>query len=302
MSTVVGAFREVQGSVAPSAPEREPDGAALDELLTSLYARGRAANARIVVSEQSFARYLARCAREGNAGNCEGLAKLAIEDLYLACACAERARGAAAVFERRFGRVIRRAVSRVLATADERQEAEQRAWQHLLVDFSNGPPRIAQYLGQGPLEKWVSVAAMRIAITFGRAESAERRLRDKTMAEAAGVDPEALFMKGELREAFEAAVKESLAELSARERLVLKLYLVSGMTLDAIGKSLGVTRQAVAKTLARARENVVTQVEVAVQKKLSVSKEDLASILRFVASQLDVSISRVLGSRPGNKP
>ena len=38
----------------------------------------------------------------------------------------------------RFGRVIRRAVSRVLATADERQEAEQRAWQHLLVDCTDG--------------------------------------------------------------------------------------------------------------------------------------------------------------------
>jgi RNA polymerase sigma-70 factor (ECF subfamily) len=248
-----------------------------------------------VVSEPAFARHLARSLTDAPSGGCDGLAKLAIEDLYLACACAERVRGAAAVFERRFGRVIRRAVSRVLTTADERQEAEQRAWQHLLVDFSSGPPRIAQYLGQGPLEKWVSVAAMRIAISFGRAESAERRLREKTIAEAAGVDAEALLMKGELRDAFEAAVKESLGRLSPRERLVLKLYLVSGMTLDAIGKSLGVTRQAVAKTLARARESIVAEVEIAVQRSLEISKEDLASILRFVASQLDVSISRVLG-------
>ena len=61
---------------------------------------------------------------------------------------------------------------------------------------------------------------------------------------------------------------------------MLKLYLVSGMTLDAIGKSLGVTRQAVAKTLARARETVVGEVEAAVQQTLKISKEDLASILR----------------------
>jgi len=159
----------------------------------------------------------------------------------------------------------------------------------------DGPPRIAQYLGQGPLEKWVSVAAMRVAISFGRTESAERRLRDKAIAEASGVDPEALFMKGQLREAFEGAVTEALAELKPRERLVLKLFLVSGMTLDGIGKSLGVTRQAVSKTISRARECIVTRVEESVQRRLNMTKEDLSSILRFVASQLDVSISRVLG-------
>jgi RNA polymerase sigma-70 factor len=136
---------------------------------------------------------------------------------------------------------------------------------------------------------------MRIAIAFGRTESAERRLREKAIAEASGVDPEALFSKGELRDAFESAVTEALAALKPRERLVMKLFLVSGMTLDAIGKSLGITRQAVSKTLARARETIVERVEASVQRTLKMTKEDLTSILRYVASQLDVSISRALG-------
>jgi len=292
MSALLRAFRDAAGSTVASMAERDCEGGPLGQVLATLYARGRVANPRLIVSEQAFARHLARCANDRKDAS---LAKIAVEDVYLACACVERVRGAAAVFENRFGRVIRRAVSRVLATADERQEAEQRAWHHLLVDHTDGPPRLAQYLGQGPLEKWVSVAAMRIAISFGRTESAERRLREKTIAEASGVDPEQLFMKGELRAAFEDAVAAALGRLSARERLVLKLYLVSGMTLDAIGKSLGVTRQAVAKTLSRARETVVGQVETAVQKSLRISEEELASILRYVASQLDVSISRVLG-------
>jgi hypothetical protein len=36
-------------------------------------------------------------------------------------------------------------------------------------------------------------------------------------------------------------------------------------------------------------------VEAAVLQSLKISKDDLSSVLRFVASQLDVSISRVLG-------
>jgi len=292
MSALVRAFREEASSAAASRAER--DGVALGELLATLYTRGRDANPRIVVPEQAFGRYLARCATDGKI---EALSDLAIEDIYLACACAEKVRGATAAFERRYGRVIRRAVSRVLSTADERQEAEQRAWQHLLVGGEGGTARIAQFLGHGPLEKWISVASMRIAITFGRSESAERRLRDKAIAEASGIDPERMFMKGELREAFETAVSASLSRLKPRERLVLKLYLVSGMTLEAIGKSLGVTRQAVTKTLTNARESIVNEVDESVRERLKLSREDLTSVLRYVASQLDVSISRVLGKQ-----
>ena len=294
MNALLRAFAEEPGSVA--ARIADCDAIATAELLAALYARGRAAHPRVVVSEEAFGRHLGRCACGGGPESTASLAEIAAEDVYLACACAARARGAAAAFEARFGRVIRRAVSRVLDTADERQEAEQRAWQHLLVvEGGDGPPRISQYLGRGPLEKWVSVAAMRIAISFGRTESAERRLREKAIAETSGVDPEALFSKGELRDAFESAVTEALAALKPRERLVMKLFLVSGMTLDAIGKSLGITRQAVSKTLARARETIVERVDASVQQTLKMTKEDLTSILRYVASQLDVSISRVLG-------
>jgi len=292
MTALMRAFEEEAGSFAACSPDLNV--AATAELLAGLYARGRAAHPRVVVGEQEFGRHLARCANGGRPEGSASLAEIAAEDVYLACACAARARGASAAFEERFGRVIRRAVSRVLDTADECQEAEQRAWQHLLSDCGDGSPRISQYLGRGPLEKWVSVAAMRIAISFGRTESAERRLREKAIAEASGVDPEALFAEGDLREAFEAAVTGALAALKPRERLVMKLFLVSGMTLDAIGKSLGITRQAVSKTLARARETIVERVEASVQQQLKMTKEDLTSILRYVASQLDVSISRAL--------
>ena len=110
-----------------------------------------------------------------------------------------------------------------------------------------------------------------------------------------GVDPEALFSKGELRDAFESAVTEALAALKPRERLVMKLFLVSGMTLDAIGKSLGITRQAVSKSSPARAKPSSSDVEASGSATLKMTKENSTSILRYVASQLDVSISRVLG-------
>jgi RNA polymerase sigma-70 factor (ECF subfamily) len=292
MSALLRAFGEEAGSTAAHMVER--DAAATARVLAALYARGRMAHPGLAVGEEAFGRYLARCVDGGSAGRATPLGDLAAEDLYLACACAARLQGAAAAFEQKCGGAIRRAVSRVLATRDEQQAAEQRAWEYLIVEECGGPPRIGQYLGRAPLEKWVSVASMRLAITLGRTESTERRLRDKTIAEVAGVDADVLSKEGDLRAAFDGAVSDALGQLKARERLVLKLFLVSGMTLDAIGKSLGITRQAASKTIARARENIIKHVKASVQESLQMSKEDLASVLRHVASQLDGTISRVL--------
>src|SRR5436190_23649535 len=119
MSTLVRAFEQEAGAAARG--RADGHGAALAELLSTLYKRGRAAHPRLAVPEAAFGRTLAHCAADGDT---KSLADLAIEDVYLACACAERVSGAEAVFDRRFRRVIRRAVSRVLASADERQEAE----------------------------------------------------------------------------------------------------------------------------------------------------------------------------------
>ena len=290
MNALVRAFREEVGSAVAAAPRDET---ALESLLVSFYARGREAYPRIVLDERVFGRHLARCASDARA---RSLADVPAADIYLACACAAGVRGAATVFERKFGAVIRRAISRVLNTPDERQEAEQRVWHHIFVDEARGRPRIMHYLGQGPLENWVSVAAMRVAVSFVRAETAERRLRAKVVADTSVIDGEAIAMKDQLRDAFEAAVAEALARLEPREQLILKLHVVSGMTLEAISKSLGVSRQAVSKMFSRTREGILRAVETSLKRRLKISKTDLSSVLRLVSSQLDVSISRILGN------
>jgi RNA polymerase sigma-70 factor (ECF subfamily) len=222
---------------------------------------------------------------------------VAIEDLYLACACARGTPGAAAAFESRFGKTIRRAVSRVLGGAADRDEAVQRARQALLVGTGGAPAKITQYLGHGPLESWVGVAAIRLAVSLGRSEGTERRVRDKAAAALTRTaDPEILCMKSELRRELEAAIEEAMARLADRERLVLRLYLVSGMTLSAIGKSLGVSQSTVSGLLVKARHSVLSSVRRSLGKRLNVSRGDVASIARLVASQLDISISRVLGA------
>ena len=291
MGAILRAFQEAADLPAVTAVPR--DHAAVERLLASFYERGCKAYPRLAVSEQAFGRHLARSASDPSP---EALASLAAEDLFLACACVCRVRGAATAFERKVGPVIRRAVARVLATPDERQEAEQRVWHHILIETGDRPPRIAQYAGQGPLESWVAVASMRVASSFRRAETTEQRLRSKVIADTVAVDAERLSMKGELRRAFEEAVGDALGRLKPRERLILKLYVVSGMKLEAISRSLGVSRQAVSKAFYRSREAILNDVEMSLKRRLRLSREELSSVMRAVASRLDVSISRILGN------
>ncbi|HXU03269.1 MAG TPA: sigma-70 family RNA polymerase sigma factor [Polyangia bacterium] len=267
-------------------------GGELVDRLEPLLARGPAAYPGLDLPAEAFARCLARSVEGRGPASWE---TIAMEDLYLASACVAGVPGAAAAFERRYGRIIRRAVSRVLSSAADRDEAVQRTRQALLVGSAGVPPKIAQYLGHGSLESWVAVVAVRVAVSLGRSEGTERRVRDKAAAVLTdSTNPEILCMKSELRRELEAAIEEALGRLEDRARLVLRLYLVAGMTLTAIGKTLGVSQSTVSGLLARARRSLLARVRQHLATRLKTSKSDLASIARLVASQLDISISRVL--------
>jgi RNA polymerase sigma-70 factor (ECF subfamily) len=264
----------------------------MDEVGQAL-ALGRAAHPRLKLSLEIFTRHYSRAF----AARKPASKQLAVEDLYLACACANRVGGAAAAFEARYSKVMRRAVARVIANSSEREEVLQHARKVLLVGSAASEPKIASYLGQGPLENWLAVAAIRLAISHGRAESAERRLRDRIGDEALGGDPELLLLKGEIRRELQAAVKEALGRLADRDRLVLRLWLVSGSTLAGIGKAFGVSQQTVSRWLADARDAILGDVQRSLADRLKIAREELPSIARLIASQLDISISRLLGSQ-----
>jgi RNA polymerase sigma-70 factor (ECF subfamily) len=288
MNALLQAFHE---AAATAGPGTTYDTADLAGFLGALYRRGRDAHPKLRASEDAFGRWLARCA---DGGPVRALDALAIEDIYLACACAEGVRGAAAIFENDYARIIRRAVSRVVAAGTDRDDAQQRVRQHLLVGTGAAGPAIARYPGQVPLARWIPVVAIRLTISLNRSEGVERKLRDKAGAEALGVDPEHLLMKEELRRAIEPAIAKAVGGLEKRDRLIFRLFLVGGMSVRAIGVSMGLTHQAVSKRLANARARLLDEIRERVAADLKIPEDEFSSLMRVVASQLHVNISRVL--------
>src|SRR5262245_1452437 len=90
--------------------------------LRAAFCRGRDAFPDLALPEATFERHLATAAAGAGVTS---IAALAIEDLYLACACVTGTPGAAAAFSARHGSTIRAAIARVVRGADA-AEIEQR--------------------------------------------------------------------------------------------------------------------------------------------------------------------------------
>jgi RNA polymerase sigma-70 factor len=261
-----------------------------DEGLANLYARGRTAHLDLDLEFAAFARLFSAAARpdEGAA-----LERIAAEDLFLAYACGAGVAGAAARFEAVCGPSIQRAVARVLSRPKDREEAAQQTRQMLLV---GDRPKITSFRGSGPLVRWVSVVALRVAVSTGRAETAERRLRERVIAGATGeADPERQLMEREVRGRIEAALTEALKKLEARDRLVLRLHLVSGMSLTAIAAVLRVNHTTVSRLMRRLCDQLLATVAVGLRD-AGAHQDGLSSLLGLLAGRLEISVSRLLAA------
>jgi RNA polymerase sigma-70 factor (ECF subfamily) len=166
----------------------------------------------------------------------------------------------------------------------------------LLVAHDGQPPRIATYGGRGPLAAWVAIAAQRTALSLDRHESALRRVHDRAMNEAMAVDlnPELRHMKARYKEAVELAFRDALGELTDRDRALLRLGLVGGLSLDAIASAYSVNASTVSRWLAKIRKGILDRTLALLRDRLRLTDPEAASIARLVTSQIDVSVVRLL--------
>ena len=90
-------------------------------------------------------------------------------------------------------------------------------------------------------------------------------------------------------------MKDALGALGERDRLLLRLHLVSGVSVENIGNMYGVSQSTASRWLAKAREDVAGEAQRLLRERLGVAPSEVASLADLVASQLDLSMSRILG-------
>lgn len=219
------------------------------------------------------------------------LAAVHAGDLWLACACAAGVPAALAALEREHLVRIREFAASVDASPGFVAELTQQLRARILVRDGDRPARIATYSGRGSLGAWIRVSAVRLAHDLARSERDAARPRDDL--EPAAVDPELGYLKRLYGDAVSRAVADALAALPADARTLLRLHYVDGLSIDQVGAALGKSRATGARLLAGARMTLLAGIRDRLAA-IGIAPSEADSLVAFVRSRLDVSLSRAL--------
>jgi RNA polymerase sigma-70 factor, ECF subfamily len=265
----------------------------LEVLLREHLAAGKAAWPAVTLVPERFMQHLARHLPERPA---DALRQLHAADLYLACACAEGERQALLAFEQH---VLQKVPARLGQLSESSvDEVLQVLRQRLLLGRGDTPPKVADYSGRGPLLAWVRIIASRIVGELASREGRQELFDDPPEALArmlAPDDPERDLLKEDSRQALAEALQKVLATLPERERALLRLHHLHGVTMDRLATMYGESRSGIARRVAQARERLLKLTRAELAARLNLAGPELESLLGLVQSRLDLSLNRMMG-------
>jgi len=267
----------------------------LTPVVSRIAAAGRAAWPTVAVSEELIANRLAARLRDDPETKFDSLHDA---DLYLAMALAEGDQAALKVFESDFVPQIDVALRRLRLAGGTADEVKQALRFEMLVG-NDGNRKIADYAGRGELAAWLRVSATRKALKvirkIDREETLDEILLDHWPDATPG--PERKHLRTQYTTELKKAIREAFASLEVRQRNLLRQHILDELTIDDLARLYRVHRATCARWLADARADLGKLTRKKLMTALGMPTSDVDSLLRFLDSDIELSISRILMSR-----
>jgi RNA polymerase sigma-70 factor, ECF subfamily len=243
---------------------------------------GRAAWPDVVVDPDALGAYLAE--RSGPH----------LADLYLAHAVLERRPGAVDAFCAAIVPAIEAPLRHLGADAARLDELRQIVLDVVIVGNTRGPA-IAGYAGRSELRGWLRSVAVRVALKAWSRERRDEPLEEWDELGEAIADPAILHLKARYADEVAAAFRAAVAALTARQRTLLRLHHLDGLTVDDLARMYTIHRATAARWVAAAREAVFEDTRERLQQRIGLEDSEVVSVVRLVQSQLLESLRRLLG-------
>ncbi len=212
---------------------------------------------------------------------------------YLAFACAERVPQAVETFQALYSDAIDGGARSVDTSREFVEEVRQRVLELLFTGSSSGAPRILQYKGQGPLGAWLRTTAKRLALRLASTSRAEHLVPEEALANelADACDQELSLLRAHYSKLFREALVGALRELPARERTLLQLSLVGGISTVRIAKMYQLNQSTISRQLQRAANKTFDNVRHRLRIELGIASTELESLLAIVRSHIEMTLS-----------
>jgi RNA polymerase sigma-70 factor (ECF subfamily) len=227
------------------------------------------------------------------------LASATLSELYLCCACADGDGAAIGVLEARYFPAVTRALGRMRLPQHAVDEVLQWLRAHLFLARRDGRRGIAGFRGgRGTLAAWLSVIAVREACRLMQRDRRHAGNGDVELARLSGSerDVEKQYAHKWSQEAFQRAFVLALAQLNDREKSLLRMHYLDGMTLEQLATVYRTHRATAVRWLAAARQRLLDRTRATLVEQLRVPVSDCDSIIRSAREQLELTFQRLFAA------
>jgi len=218
------------------------------------------------------------------------------EELYLALACGMTDPAAVRTLQNCYFPALDEYLTRSGFDGPFRQDVFQQLLLHLCAGDS---PRILTYAGRAALTSWLRVATHRFALNLGQSSQLQgKRVSEVTLSHlmSPDINPEIQGAIDKAKPLFQAALRKAMDELKDRDRTLLRLCYLDGLSIDGIGTLYGVHRATAARWICDIRNNILEEVKSSLVEDFGLHASEFESLAFLVHSELQLSLMRVLGA------
>lgn len=278
-------------------------------------ARGLSADNLRPRVEKALDKYLFRDKPDASSQEIRSFAEeLRADDLCLVLACEMNDERAWSDLVSTQDATVRSAARKIASSPEDADDLASSIWAELygLKHDKDGKlkSKLSYYSGRGSLGGWLRAIVSQLAIDEFRKQSRlvqveeDREFENLANESSARSDsssvlaqqsnPESIFGEKEMSRDVSRALKQAIEELSADDRLLLKLYYFDDIKLKDLGQMFGYHEATASRKLMRIQTEIRKSVERILSSEHNWSESEVARCLTETASKLGISLEKMI--------